>query len=85
MESKDSLLSSFLANKPTSQKPCMTRGKVFLLRRVSLTEYYYTQPCCINVVPGNASDVWPENFHPAGSWNGWMTKSDCIRDRPPMM
>jgi hypothetical protein len=30
-ESKDSLLSSFLANKPTSQKPCMFRGKVFLL------------------------------------------------------
>jgi hypothetical protein len=30
-ESKDSLLSSFLANKPTSQKPCMIRGKVFLL------------------------------------------------------
>jgi hypothetical protein len=30
-ESKDSLLSSFLVKKPTSQKPCMTRGKVFLL------------------------------------------------------
>jgi hypothetical protein len=30
-ESKDSLLSSFLANKPTNQKPCMIRGKVFLL------------------------------------------------------
>jgi hypothetical protein len=30
-ESKDSLFSSFLANKPTSQKPCMNRGKVFLL------------------------------------------------------
>jgi hypothetical protein len=30
-ESKDSLLSSFLTNKLTSQKPCMIRGKVFLL------------------------------------------------------
>jgi hypothetical protein len=30
-ESKDSLLSSFLANKPTSQKPCISRGKVFPL------------------------------------------------------
>jgi hypothetical protein len=30
-ESKDSVLSSFLANKRTSQKPCMIRGKVFLL------------------------------------------------------
>jgi hypothetical protein len=30
-ESEDSLLSSFLANQPTSQKPCMIRGKVFLL------------------------------------------------------
>jgi hypothetical protein len=30
-ESKDSLLSSCLANKPTSKKPCMIRGKVFLL------------------------------------------------------
>jgi hypothetical protein len=30
-ESKDLLLSSFLANKPTSQKPYMIRGKVFLL------------------------------------------------------
>jgi hypothetical protein len=30
-ESKDSLLSSFLANKPTSQKPYMIRGKVFIL------------------------------------------------------
>jgi hypothetical protein len=38
-ESKDSLLSSFLANKPTSQKPCMIRGKVFYFRRVSLVEY----------------------------------------------
>jgi hypothetical protein len=27
----------------------------------------------------------PENFHPAGSWNGWMTKSDCIVDKPPMI
>jgi hypothetical protein len=26
-----------------------------------------------------------ENFHPAGSWNGWMMTSDCIMDRPPMM
>jgi hypothetical protein len=24
----------------------------------------------------------PENFHPAGSWNGWMTMSDCIIDKP---
>jgi hypothetical protein len=24
----------------------------------------------------------PENFHPAGSWNGWMTRSDYIIDRP---
>jgi hypothetical protein len=30
-ESKDSLPSSFLANKPTNQKPCMIGGKVFLL------------------------------------------------------
>jgi hypothetical protein len=30
-ESKDSLLSSSLANKLTSQKPCMIRRKVFLL------------------------------------------------------
>jgi hypothetical protein len=30
-ESKDSLLSSFLANKPTSQKPCMLKLKYFLL------------------------------------------------------
>jgi phage shock protein PspC (stress-responsive transcriptional regulator) len=30
-ESKDSPLRSFLANKPTSQKPCMIRGKVFPL------------------------------------------------------
>jgi hypothetical protein len=27
----------------------------------------------------------PENFHPAGSWSGWMTRSDWIIDRPPMM
>jgi hypothetical protein len=27
----------------------------------------------------------PENFHPAGSWNGWMMTSDCIMDMPPMM
>jgi hypothetical protein len=27
----------------------------------------------------------PENFHPAGSWNGWMMTSDCIMDTPPMM
>jgi hypothetical protein len=26
-----------------------------------------------------------ENFHPAGSWNGWMPTSDYIMDRPPMM
>jgi hypothetical protein len=26
-----------------------------------------------------------ENFHPAGSYNGWMTSSDCIVDKPPMM
>jgi hypothetical protein len=26
-----------------------------------------------------------ENSHPAGSWNGWMMKSDCIMDRPPMV
>jgi hypothetical protein len=26
-----------------------------------------------------------ENFHPAGSWNGWMMTSDCIMDRPHMM
>jgi hypothetical protein len=26
-----------------------------------------------------------ENFHPAGTWNGWMTRSDSIMDRPPMM
>jgi hypothetical protein len=26
-----------------------------------------------------------ENFHPAGSWNGWMMTSDCIMARPPMM
>jgi hypothetical protein len=32
-ESKDAQLSSFLADKPTSQKPCMIRGKVFLLDR----------------------------------------------------
>jgi hypothetical protein len=30
-ESKDLVLSSFLANKPTSQKPFMIRGTVFLL------------------------------------------------------
>jgi hypothetical protein len=36
--------------------------------------------------PGNACDVCgPENLRPAGSWNGWVTKSDCIMDRPPMM
>jgi hypothetical protein len=35
-ESKNSLLSSFLANKPTSQKPYMIRGKVFLLDRYAL-------------------------------------------------
>jgi hypothetical protein len=66
MESKDSLLSSFLANKPTSQKLCMTRGKVFSFRWVSLAEYWYAQPCFINVVPGNASDVWPGELPP-----GW--------------
>jgi hypothetical protein len=38
-KSKDSLLSSFLANKPTSQKPCMIRGNVFYFGRVSLAEY----------------------------------------------
>jgi hypothetical protein len=38
-ESKDSLLSSFLANKPTSQNSCMIRGKVFYFRRVSHVEY----------------------------------------------
>jgi hypothetical protein len=27
----------------------------------------------------------PENFHLAGSWNGWMRMSDCIMDMPPMM
>jgi hypothetical protein len=27
----------------------------------------------------------PENSHPAGRWNGWMPKIDCIMDRPPMM
>jgi hypothetical protein len=27
----------------------------------------------------------PENFHLAGSWNGWVTTSDCIMDRPPMI
>jgi hypothetical protein len=36
MESKDSLLSSFLANKPTSQKAYMTRGNFC---GVSLAEY----------------------------------------------
>jgi hypothetical protein len=44
----------------------MTRGKVFSFRRVSLAEYSYTQPCFINVVPGNASDVWPGELPP-----GW--------------
>jgi hypothetical protein len=27
----------------------------------------------------------PENFHPTGSWNGWMMTSDCIMDKTPMM
>jgi hypothetical protein len=26
-----------------------------------------------------------ENFHPAGSWNGWMMTNDCIMNRPLMM
>jgi hypothetical protein len=71
------ILVAFWKNKPTSQKPCMSRGIIFGAVKSCWVLVYSAllYKSCLQVIMFGL-----ERFHLARSWNGWMMMSDCIMD-----
>jgi hypothetical protein len=81
LESKDIVFVAFQLKKTQLPKSlsCIEFGDAAITRRLSLAEYYYTQPCLnllFQVVPLLMCVL--EGSRLAGSWSGWKTKIEGI-------